>query len=524
MAITGVVLAAWYVSARRQHAVHADLEAAWHACRRHTLLIGGIAAASALMSMASATNSAAGADASGYVSESAMLMRGQLFYRDALADVAGGHDPFLTSPLGWRPAADGTQAPTYPPGLPLLMAIPQALAGVTGASMVVIVSGAVAVVATGLLAAQLAGSIAGVIAAALIAFSPVFIYQSIQPMSDVPVTAAWMVCFALLARRGGPSLDAMAGVACAIAVLIRPNLAPLAIVPLFMVTNRIAFATPVAVAGLLLAALQWTWYGSPLRSGYGSAEELFSLSNIPGNASRYVIWLIATAPILLLSILAVVRRHRDPLVRGMTAFALLVVSAYLVYAMFEEWSYLRFLLPAMGVMAVLTAAELSTWIDRWPISLRPILLMVIVLGVTAHALSVARSNGVFRLADQLRRVERVADAINEDVPPAAVLIAGEQSGSMRYYTERPILRWEAAAPRSLADVTAALEASRRPVYIVLDHWEESLFRTRFADVPVGALDWPPLLDAGTSPRTRLWKLSDRDRFLRGEHLSTIRLP
>ena len=90
------------------------------------------------------------------------------------------------------------QAPTYPPGLPLLMAIPHAIAGVDGASAVVICRAAIAIVATGLLAIQLAGSIAAVIAAAFIAFTPVFIHQSIQPMSDVPVTAAWMLCFLML--------------------------------------------------------------------------------------------------------------------------------------------------------------------------------------------------------------------------------------------------------------------------------------------------------------------------------------
>lgn len=523
VALTVVALGAWYFGARRERAVATDLESAWGACQRHSSIIVGIAVVSTLVTLASATHSAAGADASGYISESAMFVRGQLFHRDELSDVARGHDPYLTSPLGWRPATEGLQSPTYPPGLPLLMALPQALAGATGASMVVIVTGAIAVIATGLLASQLAGSIAGIIAAALIAFTPVFIYQSIQPMSDVPVTAAWMVCFALLARRGA-SFDAPAGIACAIAVLIRPNLAPLAIVPLFMARRRVTFAVPVAFAGLGLAVLQWTWYGSPLRSGYGSAEELFALSNIGANASRYFMWLIASSPILLLSILGAVRRQSDRTVRGLVAFALLVIAAYLVYAVFEEWSYLRFLLPALAVLTILTAAELAVWIDRWPTAVRPILLFVVVMGVTAHALSVARSTGTFRLADQLRRVERVADMINEDVPPAAILVAGEQSGSMRYYTDRPILRWEAAAPASLANVTATLEASRRPIYIVLDQWEESLFRARFASVPIGALDWPPILDAGTSNRTRLWKLSDRERFLRGENLSTIRLP
>jgi hypothetical protein len=509
--------------ARRERAAATDLAAAWRACQRHTIFIGGIAVVSTMLVLATATYSSAGADASGYISESELLGRGQLFHRDDLSEFARGHDPYITSPLGWRPAAEGLQSPTYPPGLPLLMAIPQAIGGAAGASLVVILSGTIAVVATGWLAFQLAGSIAAVIAAALIAFTPVFIYQSIQPMSDVPVTAAWMVCFALLSRRGG-SLDPPAGIACAIAVLIRPNLAPLAIVPLLLARQRVMFAAPVAVAGGLLAVLQWTWYGSPLRSGYGSAEELFALSNIGPNASRYFNWLIATAPVLLLSILAIVRRHSDRVVQGLAAFVALVVGAYLVYAVFDDWSYLRFLLPALAVLAVLTASELAAWIDRWPTAIRPVLLFVIIVGITAHALSVARSTGTFRLAEQLRRVERVADLINEDVPPAAVLVAGEQSGSMRYYTERPIVRWEAASPASLGEVTAALEASRRPVYIVLDQWEESLFRARFTGIPVGALDWPPILDAGTSHRTRLWKLGDRERFLRGENLSTIRLP
>ncbi len=45
----------------------------------------------------------------------------------------------MTTPLGWRPIDwtdiyyPGAQAPTYPPGLPLLMAIPHALGGIDGA-------------------------------------------------------------------------------------------------------------------------------------------------------------------------------------------------------------------------------------------------------------------------------------------------------------------------------------------------------------------------------------------------------
>ena len=85
------------------------------------------------------------------------------------------------------------------------------------------------------------------------------------------------------------------------------------------------------------------------------------------------------------------------------------------------------------------------------------LLFALMLVVTAHGIWVARSLDTFKLADQLRRVAAVADYINADVPPSAVILAGEQSGSMRYYTDRPILRWEAATPEALA---AAIDDAR----------------------------------------------------------------
>jgi hypothetical protein len=469
------------------------------------------------------TRSAAGADASGYLSQAEMWSRGAQFENDRLGVELGLLDGWQTTPLGWRPAIVGLQAPTYPPGLPLLMAIPEAIAGVDGASAVVIVSAGVAILASAMLAAALAGGAAAVIAATVLAFTPVFLYQSIQPMSDVPVTAAWMLCFALLARRGA-SVDARAGIACAIAVLIRPNLAPLAIVPLFLAQRKIAFSVPVAIAAVFLAVMQTYWYGSPLRSGYGSAEELFALSNIVPNASRYVMWTLATAPVMLLGVIGFWRLRRDRIAQAMAAFALLVVASYLVYAVFDDWSYLRFMLPALAVLAIFTAADLAKWLARWPLTIRVPLLFALLLGVTAYNIFTARTLGTFRLADQLARVSTVGNYINANVPESAVLVSGEQSGSMRYYTNRPILRWEAATSETLGEAVSALEQAGRPVFIVLDAWEDELFRKKFPSYPAGALDWPPVVEAGRSHRTRLWKLADRERFLKGEPLNITRLP
>jgi hypothetical protein len=528
IAILAVInLVVWFVSARKEDAISRDLEAAWETFERHSKFVIGIALASTLVAAAFSTRSAAGADASGYLSQAAEWVEFQApFYIEHLAADIPELDGWITTPLGWRPAGfpdtmfRGFQAPTYPPGLPLLMAIPQAIGGIDGAVAVVVLSTAIAVIATGLLASHLGGSVAGVIAALLLAFTPVFIHQSIQPMSDVPVTAAWMMCFMLVYRKH----SFWSGVACGLAVLIRPNLAPLAIVPLAIASHRIAFASPVAVAGLFLAVVQDFWYGSAFRSGYGTADQLFAIGNIAPNAWRYFAWLVVTAPFLFFSVSGFIRLRRDRTTQALFAFVALVIGSYLIYAVFDDWSYLRFLLPAIAVLAIFAAVQLAALLERWPMSWRAPLLFALLLGVTWHALFTARSLDTFKLADQLRRVSRVGGFVNSNVPDGAVVLSGEQSGSMRYYTHRSILRWEAATPEALASAITTLEQKGRPVYVVLDAWENEPFRKKFSTVPAVSLDWPPVLEAGTSHRTRLWRLSDRERFLRGEPLNIIRLP
>ena len=513
----------WLTRARRANAVESDLDAIWNACNRHAKpVIVSVALIASLVATIYSTRSAAGADASGYVSEAALLASTQLFHVDDLSDMTRGHDAYLTTPLGWQPSpAVGKQSPTYAPGLPLLMAVPHAVGGVTGATHVVIAAAIVAVIATGLIASHLGGSVSGILAAMLIAFTPVFLYQSIQPMSDVPVTAAWLVCFLMLCR-SDPSGSLIGGVACGLAVLIRPNLAPLAIVPLFIARRRIAFAVPVAVAGVALAYLQWRWYGSPLRSGYGATETLFSAANIIPNIGRYADWWLSTAPVLLIGwLFGPTQLRSNPFARALAAFDMLVIAAYLIYAVFDEWSYLRFLLPALAVSAVFTGVVLAKWIESWPVAVRVALLFAVAIGLTGLNVWSARSLDTFKLADQLRRVSTVAGYLQSNVPPSAVLLSGEQSGSMRYYTGRSILRWEAASTDALATVLPTLENSNRPLFIVLDAWEEGSFRSKLSAVV--PLDWPPMLEAGTTHRTRVWRLDDRARYLRGEPVDTVRL-
>jgi hypothetical protein len=518
--------AAWLLLARKDRSIAGDLEAAWHALERNAARMAGVTALiAALVSSTFATRSAAGADASGYLSQAQMWVRTPLLHFDPLVTLDASLGGWLTTPLGWRPVHDATgdvesaaglQAPTYPPGLPLLMALPHAIAGIDGAHAVVMGAAAAAVWAT----AMIAGGTAGVVAALILACSPVFLYQSFQLMSDVPVTAAWMLCFLLLRS----DRSAWAGVAAAIAILVRPNLAPLVAVPLLIAPRKGAFATPVVVAGAALGVLQWYWYGSPIQSGYGSTAELFGLANVVPNAGRYFRWLIATAPVLLIAPFAFVRLRGRTDVRALMAFAVLVIGAYLIYGVFEHWSYLRFLLPAMAVFAIFAGVELAAWIGRWPLAIRFPMFFAVMLGIVAHGLIVARSLDTFRITDQLRRVGHVADAINHTAPAGAVIIAGEQSGAMRYYTGLSILRWEAATPDTLPGALERLLEAERPIYIALDAWEMELFRAKFPDVGPAALDWPPMLEAGSSHRTLAWNLADRWRYQLGQRINTVRIP
>jgi len=517
---------AWWTLARREQAVAADLESAWSTLDEHSApVIGCIAVLSGVVAAVFATNSAAGADASGYLSEAAHWASGQLLHSEPLTAIIGAGDPWLTAPLGWRPSPiAGLQAPTYPPGLPLLMALPHLAGGVAASAWVVTLAAALTVWTTGVLATRLAGGVAGVIAGVAIATSPIFLFQSVQPMSDVPVTAAWMLCWLVLL--GAPNRTALAGVACAVAVLIRPNLAPLAAVPLFLIgwnaRRLLAFSIPVALAGLALMWLQWQWYGSPLRSGYGTAGELFAVANIGDNASRYGDWLMTTSPFLLIAPAGIVLAWRQAPARPLFAFAALVVAAYLVYAVFDVWSYLRFLLPALAVAAVFAGLAAAALVQRLPAASRLAAVTAVVLGLVAQGVSQARTLDAFRLADQQRRVAQAADYVSRTQPAGAAVVAGEQSGALRYYTGRSILRWDAASPETMAAALLALQQSGRSVVIALDAWEREPFRARFGALPAVSLEWPPAFEAGTSHRTQVWRLSDRDRFMRGEQVTTGR--
>jgi hypothetical protein len=195
----------------------------------------------------------------------------------------------------------------------------------------------------------------------------------------------------------------------------------------------------------------------------------------------------------------------------MALFAGGVTLAYLVYAVFEVWSYVRFLLPALAVTAAVSGAAIARGLGALPQAARGAVAMALLLAAWAAGLQTARTLGVFQVAAVTARAREVGTELRRVLPPNAVLLAGEQSGSMRYATNRPIVRWEPLDPASLRTTLSVLEAHGFDAWWILDQFEEAGVRARFAGMPEAALDWAPLVEAGPIMRTRAWRLGDRRR-------------
>lgn len=437
---------------------------------------------------------AAGADASGYVSQARLWLRGDLTTRapEWAQDAPWQDAGWASAPLGYRPSEiSNVLVPTYSPGLPIMMALFQAVGGPDAAYYVVPCLGMLTVWMTYLLGARYAGPWAGSIAALLILTSPTFLVMLVQPMSDVPAAAWWSVAL-WAASRGTPLSAAGAGAAVAAAIVTRPNVAPLAgvVAAIVIVASEarlrslLSFAVAAAPGPIAIALLNAHLYGSPLSSGYGPIDALYSLDRVWPNLVIYTEWLVtAETPLLLLGlaapfVVAKQRAERAVMLLMMVAFPAVVLALYLPYFVFAEWWYLRFLLPAFPPLVAGTAAVIMRLLDRAKSKVVPIAVTtLLIVAVALHGMDHADA---FVLETDHRRFMRVAAYVAE-LPKDAVFVSLVHSGSIRYYTGRDVLRWEIVDPASLDTAIAHIRKLGHDVYFVGEPQEEIEFKKRFAN-------------------------------------------
>lgn len=501
------------------------------------IVLGG---ATAGVGVGFGTYSAAGADAAGYISQAELLASARVAEDEPLARQVTWPDATRTfSPLGYRPGpSPGEIVPTYPPGLPLMMAAAHVVAADWGSFAVVPLIGALAVWCTYALGARLHSRTAGVVAAALLTTSPIFLFQLVQPMSDVAATGWWALAL-LLALSPQPGAAIVAGAVAGLALLTRPNLLPLALVvatvsagwphrsrsqPPLAASKAWAFAAGVAPALATLLLLQWRLYGNPMTFGYEQVSESFAVSNVWPNAHEYAsrlvrgeapaLCLVAISITALLAVRCRAARTTSPSIVGSARVAAVVAVAplvcYLPYGVFPDWSYLRFFLPAFPAAFVVTGALLAAAITVLPRPARGLVLLVAVTAACSANVMVASGEQAFNLRRYEARYRHAGRYLDSSLPPAAVVLAVQESASVRYYTHRPVVRWDLLNVDLDSAVSTLTALGRTPVLVVED-WEGGDLRARFPGSRIAGLDWLPRADVGSETRVRLFDPADRGR-------------
>jgi hypothetical protein len=413
-----------------------------------------------------------------------------------------------------------------------------AVAGVVrgGEFLVVPCAGAVAVWLTFVLGRRLDSPRTGAAAAVLLACSPSVLFQVVQPMTDVAAMAWWLLAAVLaIGWRDGESRPFAAGLAAAMAVLTRPNLLPIAVLLALHVGSGFSrtyteaakvgppqggphvrrfllFVVGIAPGVAVLAVLQWKMYGSPIATGYGPAQDLFKIANIFPNLQRYPRWLVEThTPLIALALAApLVMRRRAEAWLGL-AIAATTLALYLPYQIFDDWYYVRFLLPALPWLIVLSLIVLDRVVSRVAGARMAAAMAAIAVGVGTLWIATARQRRAFELVQLERHFVEAGTFAAERLPANAAVLTIRHSGSVHYYSQRPTLSWDTLEPGALDRVLGFLREQGLTPILLLDTSEEAAFRQRFeASSPIGRLDWPPLARVGRT--VRVYDPADRARY------------
>ncbi len=475
-----------------------------------------LALLAAVLGLRFGTFAASGADSYGYVSQADLWLNRTLIIDQPLgADAPWRYAVFTLAPLGYRPGdRRGTMVPTYSPGLPMAMALFKSVGGPNAVYGLVPLLGALSVWLTFVLGSRLAGPEAGVLAALALLVSPAFLFQLMWPMSDVPVMAWWLASVVL--ALGPTKLHAAgSGLAAAAAILTRPNLVVLAI-PIAMLiwwyqrepdraplAERIGRVLVFGVAALpgpmAIAAINTHLFESPLSSGYGTFATIYGWRYLAENLARYPRWLLVTqTPFVLLALAApallrtrgLFQAHRLA-VFGL-GFSLVVFLSYLWYTPFDDWTYLRFLLPAYPLLLAAAAAAFATLA---PASGRRRAIAFAAIAALLAGSGLWQGRSAFNVRAQEARY-LAAGRFARGLPDNAAIISNQHSGSLRYYSNRVTLRYEWLEPDAYTQAVDYLHSLGRPVFVVLDDHERDVFRARYAAAAdISWLDEPPLLVA-----------------------------
>ena len=296
---------------------------------------------------------------------------------------------------------------------------------------------------------------------------------------------------------------AAAGLAAAAAILIRPNLVPLAAVLaagylLRMIRNRgrwivdatavMTFAFVAALGALAAAAINQYLNGSPFESGYGDVKASFAWSNVLPNTLLYSGWLLQMQTPLIAAAFIPLLLPAKRLWPGVADRSLLLVlgifvltlwALYLPYLQFDTWTYLRFLLASWPIM-MLGLAVLASSASRNAPAGRFLAVTGIVVFLGLYEYRIGAQSGAFVSWRSERASVLVARETRRLTPANSVIFSMFHSGSVRYYGGRMSLRYDYLDGDWLDRAIDWLQAHDVHPYLLVNDWEVPRVRDRFS--------------------------------------------
>lgn len=404
---------------------------------------------------------AGGSDSSGYLNAAKLLAQGDLRVRVGPLDTMRLDNSWrpVFRPLGFAPSPEPRfLVPSYPLGYPLHLAPFGFLGGWAHAPFFVT---PLAVLLTLFTVERIARELGlkgdlALAAPLLLAVSPAWLFQALQPMSDV-LAAMWCslaILFALRAERSSRYAVAC-GVAFAVSAWVRPSSLLLAVAIACAMRFRLRPLTVAVLSslplGLALMITNHRLYGSALLTGYGGVGEMVSWSSIAECGPHHAKWLAITLTPLIFptALLVAFRRsvtgwHRLTLIAWFTAF----YAFYSVYPVCDAWWYLRFLLPAfppllIGALLVLRDSVRSVAMRRS---------LVAIVAIAGIALSF--HDHIQALRDQEMTYPQAIHWAEGRLPADALVTTMQFSGAWYFYTNKLSVRYDALNPARFEELRA----------------------------------------------------------------------
>lgn len=467
-----------------------EMDAQTHSRTRYALLAGLLAYAALLAHFIGAV--AGGSDNSGYFNEARLFSHLTVHTQPRALEglPPAGAPPYLYVPLGFKPAPGNPSriVPTYPPGLPLLLVPAARIAGWRHAGDLALILHSLAGLALAFALGRMFGLSApwSLFGCAVLAASPLYLYTSLQALSDVPATV-WATAAVLAAwkSRERANWALPAGLALGVAFLVRPSnfLVALPMLIAFGLSpKRWLLAAAGAVPGIAAwMAINHAAYGGYLESGYGAIGNEFHAGLVAGTLKFCIRLLPRLLGPTIMAAPAVVLVGRLGARRAavLASWILAYVAFYSAYRWTrEDWWFLRFLLPAIPALIVCGLLVVQACFERLRPSLQPALMRTLAGFLVAASLCAETAQTLALDAWAIGRGEqkyvRVADWLRANLPRNSVIVASQFSGALFFYTDFTLLRADQIDAATARRIQEAARAAKRPVFGVAFPFEQGL--------------------------------------------------